>query len=127
MKAVAGERGSASVEFVALALPLLIPTLIFFTAMSHMSTDKINGSEIARTSVHAFVLAENDYEGYARVASLVNRYQELKPGRQLSFAVQCSTRPCITPESVVEVTIFREGDEGRIRIGSARSSVGRWN
>jgi len=127
MKILNSERGSATVEFFALALPLLVPTLIFFTSLNSAGADKVNISALSRTSVHAFVQSGDDNEGYARVAQLVHKYEELNPGNSFSFTVRCSTRPCIAPNTIVEVALYREGSEGRIRISSARSSVSRWS
>ena len=54
-KSMKNERGSASVEFVLLALPLFIPIFIFLNQFSQLSSQEMALQTLARESVRAFI------------------------------------------------------------------------
>lgn len=139
------ESGSAVLEFIMIALPLIASALIFFISMHHSGLSQSQGSALAREAVHAFVEAESDAQGYLVVTRLLTAYEsssrmmldvksdEITGNRiithpaQLSFSVHCSRSPCISPSTSVEITIFSDNSQGKVQaIGKARSSVSRW-
>ena len=61
-------------EFLVVGLPLLIPALIFFSAIHQVGGDRAKVTMIARQSLQAFVTARDDIEGNLRVAYLLERY-----------------------------------------------------
>lgn len=139
------ESGSAVLEFVMIALPLIASALIFFISMHHSGLSQSQGSALAREAVHAFVEAESDVQGYLVVTRLLTTYEtssrmmldvtsDAIPGSRiishptrLSFSVHCSRSPCISPSTSVEITIFSDNSQGKVQaIGKAHSSVSRW-
>lgn len=125
------ERGSATAEFVLVALPLFLPALLFFLSMHQSAVARESGSMMAREAAEAFVSAHDDAAGYMRVASLTEKYQSLhlsetREFEEYSFTVQCSHQPCIEPREWVEVSIYRSVESGRLLLGKARSYVDRW-
>ena len=56
---LAGENGSASVEFVALAITLFIPILIFLNNFSELSGTEILARNLVRESLRAYVTSDN--------------------------------------------------------------------
>ena len=120
-------RGSASVEFVLLALPLFIPILIFASTFSSANDFQEQLRTLARESARAFVTSSNDATAYEVTSSVV--YQGAKilgmtnPESNVQIDIQCSVRPCISPDAQVVVTLF--APEANIRV-SALEYVSPW-
>jgi len=117
------EQGSATGEFVLIALPLFLPALLFFLAMSQIARAEMETTFIAREAVRAFTTGSDDDSAHARVRSLLAEY-DLSP---LSYQVLCSTQPCITPGAEVELIVFEELDDVRLSEGSISSRSNFWN
>ena len=117
------EQGSATGEFVLIALPLFLPALLFFLAMSQIARAEMETTFIAREAVRAFTTGSDDDSAHARVRSLLAEY-DLSP---LSYQVLCSTQPCITPGAEVELIVFEELDDVRLSEGSISSGSNFWN
>ena len=71
------QRGSATSEFVLLALPLFIPALIFFASISQLARAEMEASMLAREALKAFTTSEDDIQGHLRVRLLLNQYREI--------------------------------------------------
>jgi hypothetical protein len=126
------ESGSAVVEFVALALPLFVPVIIFLSQFAALSNDEFIVRTLARESVRAYILSAND------LSATINARNTMKTGAQelglkeerikdLDFIVDCAGLLCITPENKVEITItLRSQDGKRISTATARETVSPW-
>lgn len=101
-KKFSDQLGSATGEFVLVALPLFLPALLFFLAMSHISRSEMESSFIAREAVRAFTTGSDDQAAHARVKALLGEYNK----SNLSYRVVCSTQPCISPGAEVELSVF---------------------
>lgn len=97
-------KGSATGEFVLIALPLFLPALLFFLAMSQVAKSEMETSFIAREAIRAFTTGNDDEEAHLRVQSLLAAYD--RP--DLAYSVVCSSQPCISPGAGVQITIFQE-------------------
>jgi hypothetical protein len=110
------ERGSATSEFILIALPLFLPALLFFLSISQVSRAEMEASMLAREAIKAFVSSENDAEAHLRTRLLLDQYSQLvASGRNTSssfnslsdqYSISCSTYPCIQPGAQVELTLF---------------------
>lgn len=148
------EEGSAVAEFVLVALPLFLPALLFFLAMNQASRAEMEADFLAREAVHTFTNSENDFLAHARVTKLLNEYSQIHQssldGARVTYSIQCSDFPCITPGGAVdlrlalEFSIEREakgfsgntgrylsgansiGPTRRTAFGSARGYVDKW-
>jgi Flp pilus assembly protein TadG len=110
------ERGSATSEFVLIALPLILPALLFFLSISQVSRAEMEASMLAREAIKAFVSSENDAEAHLRTRLLLDQYSQLvASGRNTSssfnslsdqYSISCSTYPCIQPGAQVQLTLF---------------------
>ena len=126
------QNGSAVVEFVALALPLFVPVIIFLSQFAALSNDEFIVRTLARESVRAYILSAND------LSATINARNTMKTGAQelglkeerikdLDFIVDCAGLLCITPENKVEITItLRSQDGKRISTATARETVSPW-
>jgi hypothetical protein len=126
------ESGSAVVEFVALALPLFVPVIIFLSQFATLSNDEFIVRSLARESVRAYILSAND------LSATINARNTMKTGarelglkeeriKDLDFTVDCAGIFCITPDNKVEITItLRSQDGKRISTATARETVSPW-
>jgi hypothetical protein len=103
------QRGSASIEFVLLAIPLFIPLFLYMNTFSSVSDDQERLRTLARESVRAFVTSAND-----EIAFEVSRSVIMEGGRLLGFKnpeseiqsqILCSQDPCISPDSEIVITL----------------------
>lgn len=126
------ESGSAVVEFVALALPLFVPIIIFLSQFAALSNDEFIVRTLARESVRSYILSANDLSATINARNTMNtgaRQLGLKEERikDLNFKVDCAGLLCITPDNRVEVTItLRSQDGKRVSTATARETVSPW-
>jgi hypothetical protein len=118
------ESGSAIVEFLTVALPLFLPALIFFMAMSNTAKREIETIMIARQALHAFLEADSDSQGYSRVNLLIREYKNLGGAlyEELDYEISCSKTPCLTAEGIVEILI----ENGAKNEATARGYADKW-
>jgi hypothetical protein len=132
LRKLKNENGSAVLEFVALALPLFIPVIIFLSSFATVSNDEFIVRTLARESVRAYILSAND------LSATINARNTMKIGarelglneeriKDLNFTVDCAGLLCITPNNKVEITItLRSQDGKRTSTATARETVSPW-
>jgi len=132
LRRLKNENGSAVVEFVALALPLFVPVIIFLSQFATLSNDEFIVRSLARESVRAYILSAND------LSATLNARNTMKTGarelglkeeriKDLNFTVDCAGLFCITPDNKVEITItLRSQDGKRVSTATARETVSPW-
>lgn len=132
LRKLKNESGSAVVEFVALALPLFVPVIIFLSQFAILSNDEFMVRTLARESVRAYILSAND------LSATINARNTMKTGarelglneariKDLDFTIDCAGLFCISPDNKVELTItLRSKDGKRISTATARETVSPW-
>jgi hypothetical protein len=132
LRKLKNESGSAVVEFVALALPLFVPVIIFLSHFAALSNDEFIVRTLARESVRAYILSAND------LSATINARNTMKTGARelglkeerindLDFNVGCAGLLCISPDNKVEITItLRSQDGKRVSTATARETVSPW-
>jgi len=100
------ESGSASVEFVLLAIPLFLPIFIFMANFAEITDSHTALRTLARESARAFVMSENDAIAYRVAAEVVDK-GSVALGYQgaVTLDIECSQSPCISPDGRVTTTI----------------------
>lgn len=103
---ISEDSGSASIEFVALAIPLFLSILIFFSNFAEISDSHYVLRTLARESARAFVMSENDGTAYQVAADVVEKGAAALgyPG-QVTLDIECSQRPCISPDAKITTTV----------------------
>ncbi|MEN9740215.1 MAG: hypothetical protein RLZ72_481 [Actinomycetota bacterium] len=99
------ERGSASLEFIVVALGVLVPVLAVTVSVSAIQAAQFAMAETARQGVRAFVLAPSDAAGrraIRRIAALT--IADFGLHGTTRFTVACSATPCRTQGGIVRVT-----------------------
>jgi hypothetical protein len=132
LRKLKNESGSAVVEFVAWALPLFVPVIIFLSQFAGLSNDEFMVRTLARETVRAYILSNNDLSATINARNTMHtgaRELGLKEERvkDLNFTVDCAGLLCITPDNRVEITItLRSPDGRRISTATARERVSPW-
>ena len=109
LETIRDDSGSAVVEFVVLALPLMIPIIIYLGIVQENSTINSDLHNLARQSARAFITSPSESYEDARLQSILSIFEKrvLQPDgiSELPILnVECSASPCLTPESKVRVT-----------------------
>ena len=129
---ISDERGSATTEFVLLALPLFLPALLFFLSISNSANSEMEASFLARQAVNAFVGGKNDFEAHMRVDALLKEFQKNEMADKsneglIKYSIRCSDFPCIIRGGEVELTLQIEDSANNTSSTSiARSTVDKW-
>ena len=113
------ERGSASVEFVLLAIPLFIPLFIFLNSFASSSEAQEVLRTLARESARGFVTSSNDEVAFAVAEEIVAQGSKIlgfgdnSSGSGIRMEVECQSRPCISPDNSVRIslTLNRAGEK----------------
>ena len=107
------ERGSASVEFAVLAIPLFIPLFIFINSFATMSDSQDSLRTLAREAARGFVISANDEIAYGVAHEIVTKgaqilgYEGAIQKGEIEMHIECSKRPCISPNASVRVVMTR--------------------
>ncbi len=130
---ISEERGSASVEFVVLALPLFIPILIFLGQFSSLSSHEMAMQTLARESLRAFVESNSDQSGGVLINEVINvgggklglSTTEVKA---INVNIECSKSPCHSPNGRVRITLTMDPsvNHGRQVIAAAQEYFSPW-
>lgn len=100
------DAGSASVEFVLLAIPLFLPIFIFFSHFANATDSHATLRTLARESARAFVMSENDETAYRVASDVIEKGAQVLGYRgEVTLEIQCSERPCISPDSKVTTSV----------------------
>ena len=103
------DSGSAIVEFTVLAIPLLVPIVIYLGVVNNNSTIASDLHNLARQSARAFITSTSETYEEARLQNVLSIFESkiLRPhgiAEIPTLSVQCSASPCLTPDAKVKVT-----------------------
>lgn len=102
LAAITNDAGSASVEFVILAIPLFLPIFIYLTQFAELSNSEIKARSLVRQIVRAYVASESLDDARSR-ANVVLNYGAGRMGfsqsdiTSMRLTFSCSADPCLTP------------------------------
>lgn len=102
--------GSASVEFVVLAIPLFLPLFIYLTQFAELSNSEIQARSLVRQVVRAYVSSQSIDDARLR-ADFVLNYGAHRMGfsaadiSSMRIAFSCSADPCLTPGARVRANL----------------------
>ena len=108
--AVKREEGSASVEFVVLALPLFIPIFIFLGQFSAVSSHELVLQTLARESLRSYIESSNDQTGEVLIRQVIevggkNLGLSQEEISAIDVEMKCSKSPCHQPNGRVRITL----------------------
>ena len=131
-RALKAETGSATVEFVALAIPLFIPIFIYLNHFSSVSANEEIARSMAREILRVYVISENDDAARdlsGKATQLLARQWHLTDSEVASLRTRmdCSHFPCLTADGRIKLTIsFTDGQTGRVISASAQEHLSPW-
>ena len=104
------EFGGATIEFVALALPLFLPVIFFLHQFATVSAEEAIARTLAREGARAFVSSSDQDSAEAAMNSVIaTAGGELgltaRDFSRMAVGLECSASPCFTPNSKITVTI----------------------
>lgn len=133
-KALLKEEGSASVEFVVLALPLFIPIFIFLGQYAAVSSHEMAIQTLARESLRSFIESSSDESGEALIRQVIEVGGKNLGLSQYEIAaidveMQCSKNPCHLPNGRVRITLRMDSSvsHGRIIEAAAQEYFSPWS
>jgi hypothetical protein len=109
-RAVQRDEGSASVEFVVLALPLFIPVFIFLGQFATVSSHEMVLQTLTRESLRSFIESSSDESGEALIRQVIEVGGESlglsqEEIRAIDVEMKCSKSPCHLPNGRVRITL----------------------
>ena len=126
------ETGSATVEFVALAIPLFIPIFTYLNHLSSVSANEEIARSMAREILRVYVISENDDAAKdlsGKATQLLARQWHLTDSEVASLRTRmdCSRFPCLTADGRIKLTIsYTDEETGRLVTASAQEHLSPW-
>lgn len=126
------ERGSAIVEFVALAIPLFIPIFMYLNHFASVSGNEEIVRVLAREGLRAYVASDSDHAGRevsAQALSVIAHHLglTLTEIQTLSARYDCSNNPCLSENGRIRLTIsYVDAQSHRMIQASAQEHVSPW-
>jgi Flp pilus assembly protein TadG len=127
------EKGSATVEFVALALPLFVPIIFFLHQFASVSGQEEVARTLAREGARAFVTSSGQSSATAAMSAVIYRAgREIglsdKEFERMAINIECSSSPCYSPNGKIVVTVhFGASKEFRAVTASAQEYLSPWS
>lgn len=127
------EEGSASVEFIVLALPLFIPILIFLGQFASVNSHEMVLQTLARESLRSYIESSNDEAGEALIREVIevggkNLGLSQQEVSAIDVDVKCSKSPCHLPNGRVRITLTMDASmtHGRTVEAAAQEYFSPW-
>jgi Flp pilus assembly protein TadG len=100
-------RGNVSVEFIAIAVFLLIPICYIAIATLTITQAYLTVTAAARTGARAFSIQVNDAVARQRATNVINHQLALGNLKPKNFSTHflCTETPCLKPNGFVTATI----------------------
>lgn len=96
------DEGSAVVEFVTLAVVLLVPLIYLVLMLARLQAGSFAVTQAARESGRAFVTAADEAEAPARAEAAASiALEDQGFGGEGELEVTCSETPCLTPDGEI--------------------------
>jgi len=126
------QDGSASVEFVALAIPLFIPLFIYLNQFANLSGEEEMARTLAREGARAYVASSGSDTAEVMMSRVIMAAGEelgltTAQFSRLAIGLECSESPCHSPNGRVQVTVhFSATSEFRAVTASAQEYISPW-
>lgn len=126
------DGGSASVEFVILAIPLFLPLFIYLAQFAELSNSELQARWLVRQVVRAYVSSQSSDEARSR-ADFVMHYGADRMGfsssdiSSMRLTLSCSADPCLSPGARVRANLIIPSPRShRVVEVSAQEYVSPW-
>lgn len=106
MRFIKEARGSVSLEFVLLAIPLFLPVFIFMNIFAESTDTQASLRTLAREAARTYVTSKSDEVAEEVISQVISEGSSaLGYSHLIRYWVRCSQSPCIHANGRVEVTI----------------------
>jgi hypothetical protein len=132
LRMLKSDVGSATIEFVALAIPLFIPVFIYLNHFSSVSANEEIARSMAREILRVYVISENDDAARdlsGKATQMLARQWHLTDAEiaTLRTRMDCTRFPCLTADGRIKLTIsFTDEQTGRVVTASAQEHLSPW-
>lgn len=129
---ISSNDGSATIEFLILALPLFLPLIVYLTNVYQDSHSRFDLQNYSRQLARAYVSSASEEVGISRIEMIRIQFGDtlFKKDRfksSPSVEVHCSATPCLSKGSSVEVVVrAQQVGSGKNFISKTRESVDKW-
>ncbi|TRZ54326.1 MAG: hypothetical protein D4S00_09185 [Streptomycetaceae bacterium] len=126
------DRGSAIVEFVALAIPLFIPIFIYLNNFASVSGNEAIVRVLAREGLRAYVASDSDHAGRevsAQALTVIAQHLGLTASeiQTMTAKYECTNDPCLSSNGRIRLTVSYIDEQSRRTIAaSAQEHVSPW-
>jgi len=101
-----GSRGSASIEFVVVAMAVFVPILALTVSVSSIQSAQFAVAAVARQGVRAVALSPTLARGNNRVSAINKLVREdFGVDTKSTWKLTCSANPCLTRGGLVRLTV----------------------
>lgn len=127
------ESGSASIEFVSLAIPLFLPVVFFLHQFATVSAEEELARTLAREGARAFVASSGGQSAEINMNAIISTAGKelgLTPDdfSRLAVGLECSATPCYSPNGKIIVTIhFGATEKFPAVTASAQEYISPWS
>ena len=132
LRMLKSDVGSATIEFVALAIPLFIPVFIYLNHFYSVSANEEIARSMAREILRVYVISENDDAAQdlsGKATQMLARQWHLTDAEiaTLRTRMDCTRFPCLTADGRIKLTIsFTDEQTGRVVTASAQEHLSPW-
>lgn len=125
---IRSEEGSATIEFVLLAIPLFLPIILFMSSFADVSDKESIARTLARESVRGFVLSRGDISAYSTAHHIANEGAktlglDTHEISSMRVNIRCEAWPCISPRNRISITISFYSDQSHREIRATAEEV----
>jgi Flp pilus assembly protein TadG len=126
------DRGSAIVEFVALAIPLFIPIFMYLNNFASVSGNEAIVRVLAREGLRAYVASDSDHAGRevsAQALSVIAQHLGLTASeiQTMTAKYECTNNPCLSSNGRIRLTVsYIDEQSHRTIAASAQEHVSPW-
>jgi len=128
------DDGSASIEFVLLALPLFIPIFIFLGQFSTLTSHEMVIQTLARESLRSYIESSSDESCDALIRQVIevggrNLGLSQEEVTAIDIEMKCSKNPCHLPNGRVRITLTMDPsvNHGRTVQAAAQEYFSPWS
>ena len=126
------ESGSATLEFILLALPLFIPLAIFLVSINASSSIHFQARNFSRQLARAYVSSPDQVTAESRISEITRTFDDEIFTHEMvqmppTIEIICSANPCLTAGAKVKVSVRLEiAGKGEAARASTIESVDQW-
>jgi Flp pilus assembly protein TadG len=126
------DRGSAIVEFVALAIPLFIPIFMYLNNFASVSGNEAIVRVLAREGLRAYVASDSDHAGRevsAQALTVIAQQLGLtaREIQTMTAKYECTNNPCLSSNGRIRLTVsYIDEQSHRTIAASAQEHVSPW-